>query len=329
METSSVTVIITDCDHGFIDEEKEEFERMGARLLLAQLQSEDDVIGFCRAADGLITQYAPLTRRVLGELPRCKVIARYGVGVDSVDLKAATELGIVVANVPDYCVDEVANQAIALLLALVRKVTFLDQKVKSREWDFRQGMPIYRTQGKILGLVGSGRIGLEVAKRIRAFGLNVMAFDPFVKRLEGIELTDFDTLLKKSDILSIHCPLNESTHHLIGKKAFSQMEKKPLLINTSRGGIVDEKALIQALEEGRIAGAGLDVMEKEPPDPANPLLTMENVGLSPHIGFYSDESIRELKRRTAKAVSNVLTGKWPESLVNREVMGKTRAVISG
>jgi D-3-phosphoglycerate dehydrogenase len=180
-----------------------------------------------------------------------------------------------------------------------------------------------------LGLIGCGKIGLEVAKKMAIFGVRVIAFDPYIeKALEGIELTTLDNVLKESDLISIHCPLNESTRHLIGGQEFKKMERKPLLINTSRGPIVNEKALIQALEEGHISGAGLDVLETEPPDSRNHMLKMENVLLSPHVGFYSEESISELKRRAAKNVSDVLRGRWPGSVVNREVMGKTRATIS-
>lgn len=328
MKSHKYRVVITDCDHGSIEEEKEEFGRVGAELILAQVQKEEDLIRACREADGLINQYALLTRRGLEHLPNCKVVSRYGVGVDSVDLKAATDLGIIVANVPDYCIDEVANQTMSMILTLIRKTAFFDQKVKSGQWDFHLGIPIYRTRGKTMGLIGCGKIGLEVAKRISAFGVRVMAFDPYIpKAAQGIELTDLDTLLKESDFISVHCPLNESTRHLIGEKEFQQMAKKPLLINTSRGPIIDETALIQALEAGRISGAGLDVLEKEPPDLQNPLLKMENVILSPHISFYSVESISELKRRTAENVSSVLLGKWPKSVVNREVMGKTRGSL--
>jgi len=329
MEKNKFKVVITDCDHGSIEEEKKEFGRIGAELILAQIKEEEDLIRVCKEADGLINQYARLTRRVLENLPKCKVISRYGVGLDPVDLRAATDFGIIVANVPDYCVDEVADQALSMILALIRKTVFFDQKVKSDQWDFRQGRPIHRIKGKTLGLIGSGRIGLEVAKRISAFGVRVMAFDPYLQKTPaGIELMDLDTVLKESDFISIHCPLNEATRHLIGEKEFKKMAKKPLLINTSRGPIIDEKALIQALVEGRISGTGLDVLEKEPPDPQNPFLKMENVILSPHVGFYSEESIHELKRRAAKIVSMVLSGKWPKSVVNPEVKGTARAFNS-
>jgi D-3-phosphoglycerate dehydrogenase len=323
-------VVITDCDHGSIEEEREEFGKIGAELILNQVQEEKETIQACKDADGLLNQYTLLTQKVLEKLPKCKVISRYGVGVDSVDLRAATDLGIIVANVPDYCVDEVSNQTLSMILALIRKTAFFDRKVKSGQWDFRQGRPIHRLKGKTMGLIGSGKIGLETAKKLAAFGVRVIAFDPYLgKAPEGIELKDLESVLKESDFISIHCPLNDSTRHLIGEREFEKMGKKPIIINTSRGPIIDEKALIQALEKGLISAAGLDVLEKEPPDPQNPLLKMENVIFSPHIGFYSEESISELKRRTAKNVSDVLTGRKPYSVVNGEVMGKTRASLSG
>ncbi len=330
MKQHPYQVVITDCDHGSIGEEKEEFGRIGAELILAQVKEEKDLIRACKEADGLINQYARLSRNVLEQLPKCKVLARYGVGVDSIDLKAATDFGIIVANVPDYCMDEVANQTIAMILTLIRKTAFFDRKVKSGEWDFHQGIPIYRTSGKTLGLIGCGKIGLEVARRISAFCVRVIAFDPYLEKApEEVDLKEFDTVLKESDFISIHCPLNDSTRHLIGEKEFKKMKKKPLLVNTSRGPIIDEKALIRALKEGDVSGAGLDVLETEPPDSQSPLLKMDNVVLSPHIGFYSEESISELKRRTAKNVADVLVGKWPGSVVNREVRGKTRASMPG
>jgi D-3-phosphoglycerate dehydrogenase len=326
MEPKKTKVVITDCDHGSIEEEKKEFDRIGAELVLAQVQEEKDLVQACREVDGLINQYALLPRRVLENLPRCLVIARYGVGVDSVDLGAATDLGIIVANVPDYCMDEVAEQTLAMILSLIRKSAFFDQKVKAGWWDFGLGRPIHRLRGKTLGLIGCGRIGLEVAKRISGFGVRVIAFDPYLQKIvEGIELRAFDSVLKESDFLSIHCPLNDSTRHLVGDREFAKMEKRPLVVNTSRGAIIDEQALIRALEQGRVSGAGLDVLEKEPPDAENPLLRMENVILSPHMGFYSEESIRELKRSTARNVVDVLSGRWPRSVVNQEVRGKTRA----
>ena len=321
-------VVITDCDHGSIEEEKEEVARIGAELVLAQVQQEEDLIRSCREADGLINQYAILSRKVLENLSKCKVVSRYGVGVDSVDLKAATDLGIIVANVPDYCMDEVADQTVSMILALIRKIVFFDKQVKAGVWDFREGIPIHRIKGKTMGLIGCGKIGLEVARRISGFGVKVIAFDPYLaKAPAGIELKDFDSVLKESDMISVHCPLNQATRHLIGEREFRKMEKKPIVINTSRGPIVDEEALTRAIEQNRISGAGLDVLEKEPPEAGHPLLSRDNVVFSPHISFYSVESISELKRRTAKNVADVLTAKWPGSVVNSDVHGKTRVLL--
>jgi D-3-phosphoglycerate dehydrogenase / 2-oxoglutarate reductase len=329
MSGQSLKVVITDCDHGDIEEEEKLFPRIGAELVLAQLKGEEDLIRVCKDADGILNQYSLMTRRVLEALPRCKVIARYGVGVDSIDLRAATDLGIVVANVPDYCVDEVALQAVTLLMALIRQTVFFDQKIKSGHWDVREGTPIHRIRAKTMGLVGCGRIGMEVARIVSALGMRVIVFDPYIRKAgAAVELVDLDTLLRESDFISIHCPLNESTRHLIGESAFARMKKKPLIVNTSRGPIVDEMALIKALEKGLVSGAGLDVMEKEPPDPGNPLLKMQQVILSPHMSFYSEESKKDLKRKTAEGVADVLLGKWPQSVVNSEVRGKTRAKIS-
>jgi D-3-phosphoglycerate dehydrogenase len=323
-------VVITDCDHGSVEIEKEELDRIGAEMTLAQVKGGEDLIRVCEEADGILNQYAPLTKAVFERLPKCKVIAKYGVGVDSVDLKAATDFGIIVTNVPDYCFDEVADHTISLMLALARKTVFFNQKVKSNQWDFRQGRPIHRIRNKTLGLIGCGRIGREVARKMSAFGVRTIAYDPCIADTGGaIAFVDLDTVLKESDFISIHCSLNESTRHLLGRREFQKMQKKPFVINVARGPIIEEKELIQALNEGRISGAGLDVLEKEPPDPHNPLLKMENVILSPHVAFYSEESIRELKRRAAEGVSAVLLGKWPKVVVNKEVIGRTRASISG
>lgn len=328
MDRQPWKVVITDLDQGDPVEERDVLTRSGAVLAFEQVKKEDDLIRVCRDADGIITQYAQMTRTVLEHLPQCKVIARYGVGVDNIDLKAASELGIVVANVPDYCTEEVADHTLALWLGLIRKPVLYDRKVKSGLWDFRVGRPIPRLRGTVMGIVGCGRIGTAVAKRLQAFGVRVTGYDPFIEKAwEGIELTDLDTVLSRSDFVSLHCSLNETSWHLIGEKEFRKMGKKPILLNTARGPIVDEKALIGALNEGFISGAGIDVMETEPPDANHPLRSMENVILSPHVAFYSEQSLSELKRRVAEAVVEVLSGQWPRSVVNPEVKGKTRAFI--
>jgi len=322
-------VVITDCDHGAIEEEKEVLGRVGAELTLVNIKDEAVLTPICKEADGILNQYARMDRRMIEQLSRCKVITRYGIGVDTIDLTAATESGIIVANVPDYCLNEVADHTLAMLLACARKTLVFDRIVRRGSWDFRKGGAIHRLQGKVLGLVGCGKIGLAVARRMTAFGVRVIAFDPYLKRAgEGVELTDLSTVLGTSDFISIHCPLTESTRHLIGEMEFKKMVKKPVIVNTSRGPVVDENALLRALETGQVSGAGLDVVETEPPDPGNPLLKMENVVLSPHTAFYSEESVSQLKRDAAESVVAVLQGRWPKSVVNREVLEQTLALIA-
>jgi len=321
-------VVITDCDHGAIEEEKEVLGRVGAELTFVNIKDEAVLTPICKEADGILNQYARMDRRMIEQLSRCKVITRYGIGVDTIDLTAATESGIIVANVPDYCLNEVADHTLAMLLACARKTLVFDRIVRRGSWDFRKGGAIHRLQGKVLGLVGCGKIGLAVARRMTAFGVRVIAFDPYLKRAgEGVELTDLSTVLGTSDFISIHCPLTESTRHLIGEMEFKKMAKRPVIVNTSRGPVVDERALLKALETGQVSGAGLDVVETEPPDPGNPLLKMENVVLSPHTAFYSEESVSQLKRDAAESVAAVLQRRWPKSVVNRDVVGKTRASI--
>ncbi|NIS59260.1 MAG: C-terminal binding protein [Proteobacteria bacterium] len=318
-------VVIIDCDHGSIEEERAVFSKFEGDLEWAQITGEEEIVARCHDADGLINQYAPLTKRLLERLPRCKVISRYGVGVDGIDLSAATELGIIIANVPGYCAGEVADHTLAVFLSLVRKVNYLDQSIRSGTWDFRIAIPIHRLEGMIYGIVGCGNIGKAVARRIPAFGLRVIGHDPYVTEAEGIELVSLERLLVESDFISIHCSLTESSYHLFGRDEFRVMERRPLIMNLSRGAVVDEAALIEALEREWISGAALDVLEKEPPDTRNPLMKRDNVVLTPHIGFYSEESKSELKRRAAENVSSVLTGKLPDSVVNTEVVGKSRA----
>ncbi|MFB0506620.1 MAG: C-terminal binding protein [Thermodesulfobacteriota bacterium] len=318
-------VVITDCDQGSIEEEKAVFSKFGADLDLAQIVDEEEIVARCHDADGLIIQYAPLTGGVLGRLSRCKVVSRYGVGVDTIDLRTATELGIIVANVPDYCVDEVSDQTLALFLSWVRKVILLDRSIRSGTWDFRVAIPIHRLKGMTYGIVGCGRIGQGVARRVSGFGLRVIGYDPYLTEAQGIQLVPFERLLAESDFISIHCSLTESSHHLFGRDQFQRMGRGPLVMNLSRGPVVDEAALIEALERGWISGAALDVLEREPPDAKNPLMGREDVILTPHIGFYSEESKSELKRRTAENVASVLMGKLPDSVVNKEVVGKSRA----
>jgi D-3-phosphoglycerate dehydrogenase len=319
-------VVVTDYEYDTFAPEKEVLSKLGIELTLEQCKTEDDVIAACKDADALINQYAPISRKVIESLENCKVISRYGVGFNTIDSKAATEKGIIVGNVTDYCLDEVSDHAMALLLSSVRKVTQLNNAVKSGTWDFKVAIPVFRLRGRTIGLVGFGNIPQMLARKGQAFGLNVIAYDPFVSesvaKERNVELVSLEELCERSDYLSVHLPLNQHTEKIISHKEFNKMKKEAFIINTARGPVIDEKALIVALQEGKIAGAGLDVLEVEPIDPNNPLLKMDNVLLNPHSAFYSVESEVELKQKTAQNVADVLSGYYPTYLVNKEVKEK-------
>ena len=321
MSNKKFKIIITDCDHPSVEIEKKILSEINPELTLETCKTEEDVIAVAADADGIINQYAPITRRVIESLKRCKVIARYGVGVDNIDVEAATEHKIIVANVPDYCVDEVSTHAIALILACARGITLLDRKIREKKWDFTLAKPLFRTQGKTLGLFGLGRIARMVAQKASGFGFRIIAYDPYVSKDDGgIKLVELSQLLTDSDFISIHAPLTDETNNAFGKNELKRMKKTAFLINTSRGPLVNEKALYVALKEKWIAGAALDVMEKEPPDWENLLLKLDNLIITPHISFYSEESYVELKTKTADAVHSVLKGELPRAMVNPQVI---------
>ena len=317
MSNRKFKIVITDCDHPSVEIERTILCEIDAEFILESCRTEDDVIASAADADGIINQYAPITKRVIESLKRCKVITRYGVGVDNIDVEAATEHHIIVANVPDYCVDEVSTHAITLMLVCARGITLLDRKVRDEKWDFTLAKPLFRTQGKTLGLFGFGKIAKMVAQKASGFGFKIIAYDPYISKVNGgINLVEFSQLLSDSDFLSIHVPLTVETKRSFSENELRNMKKTAFLVNTSRGPIVDEKALYMALKEKWIAGAALDVMEKEPPDWGNPLLTLNNLTITPHISFYSEESYVELKTKAAESVLSVLKGELPKTLVN-------------
>lgn len=321
MANNRMKVVVTDYDYPSLDLERKVLAEIDPEFVGAHCTTEEEVITAAKDADGILNQYAPLTERVIKSLDRCKVICRYGVGVDSIDVKAATERGIIVANVPDYCVDEVSTHTMALILACARKVPYLSTTVKKGKWDFTVAKPLFRSRGRILGLFGLGRIGKAVACKATGFNFRIIAYDPYISQAnEKVELVSFSELLSNSDFISIHAPLSPKTKHSFGKAEFKAMKKDAYLINTARGAIVDELALYEALKEGWIAGAALDVLEKEPPDPKNPLLKLDNVIITPHISYYSEESYAELKTKAAQAVLDVLKGELPKSVVNPQVV---------
>jgi len=318
-------VVITDCDHPSVEIEKEILSEIDPEFLLAHCNTEDEVIKAAQDADGIINQYAPITRRVIESLKGCKVIARYGVGVDNIDIKAATEFGIIVANVPDYCVDEVSTHTMALILACARGITLLNGKIIEKIWNFTLAKPLFRTKGKTIGLFGLGKIARAVAQKASGFGFKIIAYDPYVSKVNReIKLVKFSQLLSDSDFISIHTPLTDETRHSFGENELKTMKKTAYLINTARGSIVDEEALYKALKKRWIAGVALDVMEKEPPDWENLLPKLDNLIITPHISFYSEESYVELKTKVAEAVCSVLKGKLPRAFVNPQVSKKRK-----
>ena len=303
--------IITDCDHKSIAIEQEEFEKAGIPLELKQCHSEEDVIRECQDADVFIVQYAPITRKVMEACPKLKAIIRYGVGVDTLDVKAATDLGIQIGNVPDYGVNEVADHALALALAMGRKIVKMNDQVKEKGWDYTPAIPIHRFSTQTCGIVGLGRIGKNLAKKMKALGFHVIAYDPYLQEKgiqeEDIPLVDFDELLQQSDIISIHCPL-EGNENLFDKEAFQKMKDSACIINVARGGIINEADLLEALKTNQIAQAALDCLEKEPGAKDNPLFQLENVIVTPHMAWYSEEATEDLKRKVAQEAIDFLKG---------------------
>jgi D-3-phosphoglycerate dehydrogenase len=275
----------------------------------------EDILAAARDADALMVCYAKLPSDLIRQLARCKVIGRTGLGVDNIDLAAARERKIIVTYVPDYCMAEVSDHAMALLLALARKVPFANAMVQSGRWEMAAIAPIHRLNGQTLGLVGFGHIPRALVPKAKAFGLRVLAYDPFVARNVlaslGVEGVGLDALLSSSDFVSIHAPLTPETRGMFNAGAFAKMKTGARLINTARGPIIDEKALIEALDSGRLAGAALDVVETEPPPKDSPLIGRPNVVLTPHTAFYSVEALEELQTKCATDVARVLTGQPP------------------
>lgn len=314
-------VVVTECDFNRpYSIEESELRPIGAELVLAEAKSQAEVIAASAEADGLLVQYATINAEVIAQLKRCRVLARYGIGMDMIDLAAAARHGIVCCNVPDYCVSEVADHTMAVLLDLARQITRLHGSVQTGVWNVRHvAAACERVDGQTLGLVGLGKTAQAVAIRARAFGLHVIAYSPRapddVFRAHGIQRTGLDELLAAADFVSLHTPLRAETRHLIGARELARMKPSAYLINTARGALVDSVALVHALQAGRLAGAGLDVLEQEPLPARSPLRELPNVLVTPHAAFFSRTSIAILRRETAAEVARVLSGRPPRSPV--------------
>lgn len=301
--------------------------RVGAEFVASHCKSESDVIELAYDADAVIAEYAPLPKRVIEKLERCKVISLNATGYDNVDVKAATGAGIIVVNCPDYCYDEVADHTIALLLACARGIVRFDRQIQKKVWDFKSAGKINRIRGSTLGLIGFGRIARAVAKRAKPFGLNIIAYDPFLPaeifEENDVRQTSVEDLIRVSDFISIHTPITALTSGLFSEEQFKLMKPSAYLLNVSRGRIVDETELYFAIQTRKIAGAALDVMTNEPPNFNNPLFNLENVIVTPHAAFYSEGAMLEVRRRAVEEVVRILSGKWPENMVNLELRGRT------
>jgi D-3-phosphoglycerate dehydrogenase / 2-oxoglutarate reductase len=312
---SELVVAVADSPFPSLDPVEKILRPSGARLRMSASPAAEDILAVARDADALMVCYAKIPGDLIRQLARCKVIGRTGLGVDNIDLSAARERNIAVTYVPDYCMAEVSDHAMALLLALARKVPLANSLVQAGRWEMAAVAPIHRLSGQTLGLVGLGNIPRALVPKAKAFGFRVLAYDPFVALGAfdslGVEGVNFDELLGSSDFVSIHAPLTSETQGLFNADAFSKMKMGAGLINTARGPIVDEKALIEALDSGRLGGAALDVLESEPPPKGSPLIGRANVVLTPHTAFYSVEALEELQTKCATDVARVLSGQPP------------------
>jgi D-3-phosphoglycerate dehydrogenase / 2-oxoglutarate reductase len=323
-------VVRTDFTEPGLEIESEVFERAGLDVDLVDADpSPASLAGETADAHALLVQFAQVDADLIRSLMDCRVISRYGIGVDMVDLAAAGAAGIPVANVPDYCIDEVSTQTIGFLIDLNRRTIALDRHVRAGRWGV-EPPPVTaprRLAGQTLGIIGLGAIGTQVARKAAALGLRVIAHDPYATPhpSSGVELVELAAVLADSDYLTLHCPLTEGTRGMIGADALAAMRPTAYLLNLSRGPVVDQPALVRALADRRIAGAALDVLTAEPPDPDDPLLTLDNVLLTPHSSSWSVESAQQLRRGVAENVVLALTGREPRSVVNRGLLERATA----
>jgi D-3-phosphoglycerate dehydrogenase len=315
-----VRIVITDCDHPDIDIERRAAAKAGIDIRLEECRTEDDVISRCADADALLVQYAPITQRVFESLPRLRIVSRYGVGVDTIDIRAAHQHNVLVANAPHYGTEEVSDHAVALLLTMARATAWYDASARKGSWNAKTAKPLYRIQGRTLGIVGFGAIGQAVARKARAMGYQPIAHDVTAKlgttASDGTPFVSFDQLLEQAHAVTLHVPLLPTTHHLLDASRLRQMRPEALLVNTARGALIDTKALLEVLDSGHLGGAALDVLETEPPQPDNPLLHHPRVVTTPHAAWYSEESTAALKHTSVTNALDALHGRPLKHLVN-------------
>jgi D-3-phosphoglycerate dehydrogenase len=311
-------VLITDYQWPTLDIERAILEPLPARLLVARTGEEGDLLQLAPQADAILTCWKRVTERVIDAAPRCRIIVRYGIGLDNIAVEHATRLGIPVTNAPTYCLEEVAEHALALMLALARRITRFDRAFRAGGYSAVPFAGMRRLGGKNLGIIGYGNIGRTLARKARGIGFHIVVHDPAVQSLPREEgrVVDLDTLLSESDFISVHAPLIPATRNLIGKAALEKIKPGAFVVNTSRGGLVDPDAVLEALDSGRLAGAALDVFPVEPPDLSHRLFQHPHFIGTPHAAFYSEESVRDLQHISAGQVRDALTGKVPSPIVN-------------
>ena len=313
-------------EHGYasIQVERTIIENAGGELIDADKIPLNKALELCRDADGVLFRRIDMTGEMIRQFRKCRIIVRYGIGTDNVDVQSATEANIIVGHVPSYCIDEVSTHAVALLLACVRKIVPTQKRMEQGSWDVHRDDPIYRLAGKTLGIVGLGNIGCAVARKLSGWGLKLLGCDPFVPperpRELGVELVDFETLCRASDLITLHCPLLPETRHLINAKSLNWMRRGAVIVNTARGPVVETAALVEAIDSGHIALAALDVFEQEPLASDSPLRRHPRILVTDHTAWYSEESQADLQRTAAEELARVCTGGLPRSLANPEVI---------
>jgi D-3-phosphoglycerate dehydrogenase len=321
-------VVLTDYVWESLDVEKQILAGL-AELVPLQTRKPEEFVGEAADCDALLNTYTgPITAEVMAKMPKCRIIARYGIGVDTIDLEAATAAGIIVTNNPTYCIEEVAEHTMALILACARKIAFYDRQVRAGAWAVPPGKPLYRLDGSTLGLIGFGNIARQVAVRAAAFGMKVLYADPFVREGQFREpgrKVELAELYESADFVSTHPPLTPQTRKMINDDALSRMKPSAFLVNCSRGPVVDTEALVRALDAKKIAGCALDTTDPEPLPVPHPLRDRENVIINPHVAWYSEKAMVGLQAGAPNEVRRVLSGEWPVNVVNKAVKGKNRA----
>jgi D-3-phosphoglycerate dehydrogenase len=320
-----VKIAITDYRFPDVERERRAVEAASGILVTGQAATEQQVADLCKDADGVLTARAPITRRAISAMQRCRIIVRYGIGVDTVDVAAATERGIMVANVPDYCLDEVSDHALTLLLMLSRQMISAIALAREDSWAVAKMPPLQRLRGQTCGLIGCGRIGSLLAGKVSALGMGVIVHDPYLSepraREMGAELVSLGALLARADFISLHAPLNAATHHLLGETTFAKMKKTASIINTARGGLIDEAALLAAIDSGKLSGAALDVLESE--TTVTPIRSAvvrhPKIIATAHTAWLSEQARATLQLRAIEQVLACLRGETPYGLINREL----------